>query len=188
MRVVAGVARGRKLTAPPGNHVRPTGARVREAVFNALHSLDAIVDARVLDLFAGSGALGIEALSRGAAHATFVEPDAAARHHVRANLAATDLTHVATVEAMRAERFLERTTGVFDLVLCDPPYAYDAWGDLRDALTGVVALDGVVVIESDTAVDGDVAWEILRQRRYGGTVVTVMTPTSDQATRRGRPA
>ena len=73
MRVVAGTARGRRLAAPRDDAVRPTGDRVREAVFNALHSQGAVVDAAVLDLFAGTGALGIEALSRGAAHATFVE-------------------------------------------------------------------------------------------------------------------
>ena len=75
MRVVAGTAGGRRLTAPAGSGTRPTPDRVREAVFNALGSLDAVIDARVADLYAGSGALGFEALSRGAAHCTFVERD-----------------------------------------------------------------------------------------------------------------
>ena len=97
MRVVAGEARGRRLVAPEGTDTRPTLDRVREAVFNALASQDAIDGARVLDLFAGSGALGIEALSRGAAHATFVDTDRAARRVIDQNLAATGLADRAEV-------------------------------------------------------------------------------------------
>jgi 16S rRNA (guanine966-N2)-methyltransferase len=88
MRVVAGELRGRKLVAPADGTTRPTTDKVREAVFNALSSLDAIVDARVADLYAGSGALGIEALSRGAAHCTFVERGRAALSAVEANITA----------------------------------------------------------------------------------------------------
>jgi 16S rRNA (guanine966-N2)-methyltransferase len=84
MRVIAGTARGRRLVAPTGSSTRPTSDRVREATFNALGSLGVVVDATVLDLFAGSGAMGIEALSRGAAHATFVDQDRAARAAIEA--------------------------------------------------------------------------------------------------------
>src|SRR5438105_4298652 len=97
MRVVAGTARGIRLVAPPGRDTRPTSDRVREATFNALGSLGAIEDARVVDLFAGTGALGIEALSRGAAHATFVERERAAIDTIERNLAAARLAAVGTV-------------------------------------------------------------------------------------------
>ena len=106
MRVISGAARGRKLVAPEGPSTRPTPDRVREATFNALGSLGAVVDATVLDLFAGSGALGIEALSRGAAHVTFVDQDRAARPAVEANLTTTGLAAQATVVASPVDRFL----------------------------------------------------------------------------------
>ncbi len=97
MRIVAGSVRGRRLLAPPGRTTRPTSDRVREAVFNALGSMDALVDATVVDLFAGSGALGLEALSRGAARATFVESDRTAADVLRRNVAACGMEHRARV-------------------------------------------------------------------------------------------
>jgi 16S rRNA (guanine966-N2)-methyltransferase len=146
MRVIAGTARGRRLQAPEGRDTRPTGDRVREAVFNALASLDALDDVTVLDLFAGSGALGIEALSRGAGDTTFVERD--------------------------AERFLDRARAEgrrWDLALLDPPYAYGAWVELLTDLPADLA-----VVESDRAVDPPLGWGVVRQRRYGSTLVTVL--------------
>ena len=166
MRVVAGTARGRKLQAPPGRDVRPTGDRVREAVFNALGSLGAIEDARVLDLFAGTGALGIEALSRGAASATFVERDRAAADAVTANLAA--LGFEADVIRSDALRWLDGRVGTFDLALLDPPYAFEEWDDL---LARVPA--SLVVIESDRTIAPGEGWDVLREKRYGDTVVVI---------------
>ncbi|MDQ1424148.1 MAG: hypothetical protein QOD72_1646, partial [Acidimicrobiaceae bacterium] len=129
MRVVAGSARGRRLVAPEGRDTRPTGDRVRQAVFNALTSLDAVVDARVLDLYAGSGALGIEALSRGAAHATFVERSSVALAAIRANLDTTGLGGRATVVQADALSWLPARDAV-DLALVDPPYAFAEWSSL----------------------------------------------------------
>src|SRR5689334_4958151 len=131
MRVIAGSARGRRLQAPSGDGTRPTSDRVREATFNALGSLDALVGATVLDLFAGSGALGIEALSRGAARATFVERDRTARTVLEANLAACGFADRAEVVASDADRLLA-TAGErrWDLALLDPPYAYEGWPEL----------------------------------------------------------
>src|SRR3954453_13290953 len=106
MRVVAGTARGRRLVAPPGRDTRPTSDRVRESVFNVLHSLGAIDGASVVDLFAGSGALGIEALSRGAAHCTFVEPAPAAVTAIRTNLTTAGVAERATIETRTAEAYL----------------------------------------------------------------------------------
>ena len=100
--MVAGTAGGLRLVAPTGQSTRPTSDRVREATFNALHSLGAIEGADVLDLFAGSGAMGIEALSRGAAHATFVDHDERARAAVHANLDVTHLADRATCEAVQS--------------------------------------------------------------------------------------
>jgi len=147
---------------------------VREAVFNALGSLDAIVGARVLDLFAGSGALGIEALSRGAEHAVFVDTSPRALEAVRANLAASGMEGPAQVVRADALAHLRSTADRYDLVLADPPYDFDGWAELLGQLVAV-APDGVVVAESDRAVPVVGGTSVLRERRYGGTVVTIIS-------------
>jgi 16S rRNA (guanine966-N2)-methyltransferase len=122
MRVVAGEAKGRRLVSPPAATTRAATERIRESLFGSLDPL--LADARVLDLFAGAGTLGIEALSRGAAHATFVERDRAALSAIRANLAATGFTQRARVIAASVMTFLGRDPGgPYDLVFCDPPFA-----------------------------------------------------------------
>lgn len=168
MRVVAGIARGRKLAAPAGPSTRPTADRVREATFNALGSLGVVEDATVVDLFAGSGALGIEALSRGAAAATFVDSDPKAVAAVKANLDSTDLVGAATVVRDDSLRWIAAHPGPWDLALLDPPYAFgdDEWA----ALLGVLDAD-VVVVESDREVPLPAPWQVLRAKKYGGTVV-----------------
>ena len=173
MRVVAGSARGRPLVAPPGDRTRPTTDRTREAIFNALWSRGALDAAAVVDLFAGSGALGIEALSRGAAHVTFVDDDRAALRTVRRNLDVCDLGDRATVVADRAERWLAGLPpGTrFDLAFCDPPYAYDGWGALLAALPAAL-----VVVESDGPVELPDGWALDREARYGGTWVGFASP------------
>ncbi len=171
MRVISGTARGRRLVAPSGSATRPTPDRVREATFNALGSLGAVVDATVLDLFAGSGAMGIEALSRGAASATFVDGDAAARRAIETNLVACGLADRATVVREPVERFVAHTgTGRWDLALIDPPYDYpdDAWLDLLDELPADLA-----VLESNRPVEPPFGWEVLRSKRYGITHVVI---------------
>ncbi|MDP8955277.1 MAG: 16S rRNA (guanine(966)-N(2))-methyltransferase RsmD [Actinomycetota bacterium] len=169
MRVVAGSAGGRRLAGPPGTSTRPTSDRVREATFNALASLGAIEGAVVLDLFAGSGALGIEALSRGASRATFVDHDPRALAVVRANLATTGLAGAATVVRSDALRFVTAAPAAsFDLALLDPPYRFDdpSWIELLARVGAPLA-----VVESDRSVDPGPGWRTLRTRRYGGTVV-----------------
>jgi 16S rRNA (guanine966-N2)-methyltransferase len=165
MRVVAGTAKGRPLVAPAGTDTRPTSDRVREAIFNALGSLDAVEGANVLDLFAGSGALGIEALSRGAHSATFVDTSAKAIDAVTTNLAATGLT--GTVIRADAHRYDD---GPFDLALLDPPYATtdEEWAWLLDHVRAAV-----VVLESDRPLDLGASWEVLRTKRYGNTMVLI---------------
>lgn len=151
--------------------MRPTSDRVREATFNALTSLGAVEGATVLDLFAGSGALGIEALSRGAEAATFVDDDPNALAAVRANLASTGLAGAATVVRSEASRFVASRPSRFDLALLDPPYGFDAraWSGLLDGLDA-----GLAVLESDREVDPGRRWEPVRAKRYGATVVTLV--------------
>jgi 16S rRNA (guanine966-N2)-methyltransferase len=169
MRVVSGSARGRKLVAPEGPLTRPTPERVREATFNALGSLGAVDGAEVLDLFAGSGAMGIEALSRGAARATFVDSDRAARRAIEANLACCGLAERAEVVGMPVERFVAGAGDRrWDLALLDPPYDYDGWPELLLDLPAPLA-----VLESNRAVEPPFGWEVLRDKRYGRTHVVV---------------
>lgn len=173
VRVIAGTARGRRLEAPRGSRTRPTTDRVRESVFGALGSRLSLEGASVLDLFAGSGAMGIEALSRGAASVTFVDDDAAAVAAVRANLLATGLGGGAEVVRQRVESWLATDAGAryVDVAFCDPPYAYDGWQGLLDGLRA-----GLVVIESDRPIAAE-GWGVARQRRYGTTFVTFAEPT-----------
>lgn len=175
LRVVAGSARGLRLDVPSGTTTRPTSDRVREAVFNALDSLGAVEGARTLDAFAGSGALGIEALSRGAEHVTFCEVDPKARAVLGTNLTHTKLDGRATVGAGDGARLV--ATGPWDLVLLDPPYAHDGWGPLLVDVARGLADDGVAVIESDREIELPTELEAVRLRRYGGTVVVFASRT-----------
>jgi 16S rRNA (guanine966-N2)-methyltransferase len=171
VRVVAGELGGRRLVAPAGSGTRPTADRVREATFNALDSMGAVDGAVVLDLFAGSGALGIEALSRGAARATFVERDRAALDALRSNLATCRLgSDRAEVVVGDGPVLVSggRLAGPWDLVLLDPPYAFEGWAALLSAVDGEVA-----VCESAAAVDPPAGWRLARSKRYGTTVVTI---------------
>lgn len=167
MRVVAGELGGRKLVSPEGEDTRPTSERVREAIFNSLFSLDAIDGARVVDLFAGSGALGIEAISRGAAHATFVEQDRAALSALRDNLESLRLGPTSTVITGDGCRHIA-TSDPYDLVLLDPPYGFDGWDELLSSIE-----TSTVVIESDREIAVPDGWVVHRVKRYGGTVVTL---------------
>jgi 16S rRNA (guanine966-N2)-methyltransferase len=174
MRVVAGIYGGRRLQAPPGLDTRPTADRVREALFSILG--DRVRDARVLDLFAGSGALGIEALSRGAREATFVDSSAAAVRAVAANVEA--LGAPARVDRAEARRFLgaaSRSGRQYDLVFLDPPYRLaDSLGsDLSAALPAVLAPGAVVVAESDRRAPLEVDLPLQDERRYGDTLIRI---------------
>jgi 16S rRNA (guanine966-N2)-methyltransferase len=174
MRVVGGRTRGRRLKSPPGRDVRPTADRVREAVFDVLASMGAIEGAAVVDLFAGSGALAIEALSRGAARATLVERDPSALEAIRSNLENTGFTSSAQVVASDVHTWLRRRGSVAaDVVFCDPPYGFEEWQDVVGRLVAPV-----LVLESDREVNAPVGWNVLRARRYGTTVVTVLEPVA----------
>ncbi|MDP9496697.1 MAG: 16S rRNA (guanine(966)-N(2))-methyltransferase RsmD [Actinomycetota bacterium] len=170
-RIVSGTAGGRRLQVPRGHRTRPTADRTREALFSSLQSLVELPGARVLDLYAGSGALGLEALSRGAAAATLVDSDERALAALRANVRALGLP--AEVVGLPVERFLSRDPQAYDLVLLDPPYAAEV-DPVLAALVPWVAPDGVVVVER-SARSPEPGWPdglgALRSRRYGETLL-----------------
>jgi len=172
VRVIGGLSRGRRLSARLPGGVRPTSDRVREAIFSILGSLGGVEGLDVVDLFCGSGAMGVEALSRGAASVTFVDTDPAALVAVAANLEAVGLAgRSATVVRGTLPGWL---TGQrrFDLALCDPPYAFSEWEALLAALPADLA-----VLESASPVEVPGSWLITKSRRYGGTLVTVARPS-----------
>jgi|LakMenEpi03Aug12_release.lakeMendotaPanAssembly.Ray.scaffolds.fasta_scaffold410105_2 16S rRNA (guanine966-N2)-methyltransferase len=187
MRVVAGFLRGRRIDGPPESSgrqttrptTRPTTDKVREAVFNALNSMDAVGGAVVVDLFAGSGAMGIEALSRGAESCTFVENDRTALATLRRNidhLGLADVTRVFNLDIASPggrERIREIVSDA-GLVVIDPPYGYDKW-DLVFACLDAAPDDVVVVAETESRSklheNPPAGWECLRSRDYGRTTV-----------------
>jgi 16S rRNA (guanine966-N2)-methyltransferase len=174
MRVIAGSRKGHKLAAPRGLDTRPTSDRVRENIFNLVGPVD---DARVLDLFAGSGAMGIEALSRGAASAVFVEHDADAVRTIERNLDRLRLTGARVVrgDVLRAIA-QEATAGAkYDLVLVDPPYGMltEIQPRLARHLPSLLAANGLVVLETDARTQPELPLPIRTTRKYGQTRVTV---------------
>lgn len=173
MRVIAGTAKGRRLESPKG--ARPTSDKVREAMFSSIG--ERVKEARVLDLFSGSGALGIEALSRGASECVFVESDRRAVAAIERNLAMLGLTNRSSIERGEVAWFLNRNPGPFDLVLMDPPYATDMdpaiWESLRQ---GVLQDGGLVVVEARSGYLPDApGFQTRAVRKYGGTTLIYMT-------------
>jgi 16S rRNA (guanine966-N2)-methyltransferase len=155
--------------SPEGRDVRPTTDRVRQAVFNSLASADRIHGASVADLFAGSGALGIEALSRGAADCVFVEHDKRALAVLRDNIRRLGLDDRATVITRDVLAYATNMAPV-DLALVDPPYEFDGWHQLLGAVKA-----SLVVAESDRTIEAE-GWADVRTRRYGRTWVTFLEP------------
>lgn len=178
MRVVAGSLRGRPIVAPEGEGTRPTTDRAREATFNSLVSLGAVEDAKVIDLFAGSGAMGIEALSRGAASCAFLERDRKALDSIRHNIKTLQLTDNTTVLSGDVMTNVVALRNV-DLVLADPPYDFDRWTDLLTVLNLVIAPGGVVVTESGREIQPPEGWEAIRSKRYGRAWVAFLQRTDD---------
>lgn len=177
IRVIAGEHGGRRLDTPGGEVSRPTADRVREAIFNALESRGGVEDLDVLDAFAGSGALGIEALSRGARHVLFTDTSRAAIDVIEANISALGLDARAEIRHTDARR--AALTGDFDLVLLDPPYGWDEWDELLEAVTPHLRPGGVIVTERDVEPTPSAGLDVLRTRRYGSTVVTFLIRTGD---------
>ena len=176
MRIIAGERRGASIAAPKGDTTRPTGDRVREAAYNLIGPVE---DAAVLDLFAGSGAMGLEALSRGARRCVFVESDRAACAVIRDNLDKLRLTGALVLckdafQALREERGAGRS---YDLVLVDPPYG--SWPELElrlaEALPAALAPDGLLVVETSAKVEPQLPLTLVTSRRYGSARITLFT-------------
>jgi 16S rRNA (guanine966-N2)-methyltransferase len=170
VRIIAGTHRGHTIYAPPGTDTRPTSDRVRENVFNIVGPVDG---ASVLDLYAGSGAMGLEALSRGAERAVFVERDPDAAKVIERNLDKLRLR--GTVLRRDAVSVLAAETRKYDLVLVDPPYDMylDVQPQLARYLPGVLTEDGVVVVETDARVEPELPLEQRTSRKYGSVRITV---------------
>ena len=177
MRIVAGSRRGHRIAAPKGVVTRPTSDRVREAVFSIVGSVEG---AATLDLFAGSGAMGLEALSRGAASCVFVERDREAARVIQSNLEKVGLTGAVVVhrDAASALRDDHAHGRRYDLVLVDPPY--DEWErhatTLSELLPGVLAEHALVVVETSDHVEPGLPLDLVTTRRYGSARVTVFSP------------
>jgi len=174
MRIIAGERKGHTIYAPKGRETRPTSDRVRENVFNIVAPW--VEGARVLDLYAGSGAMGLEALSRGAASVVFVDSDIDAVRAIERNLEKLWLTH-ATVLRVDATTVLAQEAAAdrkYDLVLADPPYAMTDFDTLARYLPRVLADDGLLVLESASRTEPEIAGLSVRTtRKYGSTRVTV---------------
>ena len=174
MRVIAGSRKGHTLVAPRGLGTRPTSDRVRENIFNLVGPVDG---ARVLDLFAGSGALGIEALSRGASHATFVERDPDAVRALERNLDRLRLTGARVVRADALWTVAQEAAAgaKYDLVLVDPPYEMltEIQPRLARHLPLLLAPDGLLVVETDARVEPELPLAVRTSRKYGQTRVTL---------------
>ena len=169
MRIIAGSHRGRRIDAPAGYATRPTSDRVRENAFNLIGPVEG---ATVLDLFAGSGALGLEALSRGAARAVFVESSRDACRQINANLDKLRLD--ATVLCQDVPRALAAERGSYDLVLCDPPYEDDRSSELAPHLERVLAPNGLLVYETAARLRPEVEGLTVRtSREYGAARLTL---------------
>jgi len=175
MRVIAGIARGHPLVAPRDRGTRPIADRVKETLFAILG--ERVPDARVLDLYAGSGAIGIEALSRGAAHATFVEQAPLALVALRRNLERTRMAHLAEVRHLDVDRFLATPAEVpWDLVFLDPPYDVRAIVAPLRAVEPHLAHDAMVVVKHfwRTEVPEMTGLQPVRQRRFGETMLSFL--------------
>ena len=176
MRIVAGSRKGHGLAAPKGVVTRPTGDRVREAAFSLIGPVE---DATVLDLFAGSGAMGLEALSRGALRCVFVERDREACRVIQGNLEKLRFTGALVLNRDAASALRDdRARGHrYDLVLVDPPY--EEWehcsAALAELLPAVLEEDGVAVIETSAGVEPELPLDLVTSRRYGSARITVFS-------------
>ncbi len=181
MRIIGGTFRGHRLRAPKGA-TRPTTDRTREAIFNLVQSRIALHGAHVLDLFAGSGALGLEAVSRGAAAATFVEERGAALGTIRQNATALGVADRCTLHRADVLRFLDSAPNArYDLVLADPPYALDAMARVPDLALPHLEVDGLLVLEHGAAHRFDEHPALETSRTYGQTVVSLFRPVVEKA-------
>ncbi|MEQ1790573.1 MAG: 16S rRNA (guanine(966)-N(2))-methyltransferase RsmD [Rickettsiales bacterium] len=178
MRIVSGELKGRTLKGLGSLEIRPTSERVREAIFSAIGSRRALDNLRVLDLFAGSGALGIEALSRGAKSCTFVEKDKKVAGALKANLEAFGVSSNCILENMPVASFLKHKQASYDLVFADPPYGSVVEKDLVELLinAGVFAAGTLFIFEDASSSNQESygSLKVLSRKAYGDTFVSMM--------------
>lgn len=177
MRVISGKVRGLKLISPPGEDTRPTLDRVKEAVFSMISPF--LIDAKVLDLFSGSGALGIESLSRGALNAVFVDNSNIAIKCIRSNIEAAKFDNVSTILQKDSAAFLKENKNSYDIIFLDPPYLKNMYTKTLEEIlkNNALSVDGIIVLEYDhTAVnllipDG---FTVIKEKKYGRVGVMVL--------------
>ena len=191
LRITGGEHRGRRFSLPRGYDLRPTSDRVRSAIFSIL-GMDAVQGTRVLDLYAGSGSLGLEALSRSAASVDFVEANARRCSHIRSALSELGLSERGRVHNGRVERVLESLEGGYGLVFADPPYALDDWQRVMRALNrlGMLDDDGMVIAEhrhSSAMADEYGRLLLLTRRRYGDTAISIYAASQARLSREACP-
>ncbi len=177
MRVIAGSARGKKLESPKGFDIRPTLDRVKESVFNMIAF--ELSDSSVLDLFCGSGALGIEALSRGAKRAVFVDSSRTSLEVAQKNLEITRLSDRASLVFKDAISFLKTTTETFDIIFLDPPYESDLYEKVLFEIKkrGILSPAGLIVIEADDKISPQFSLDgftVYRDKTYGRVKILIM--------------
>lgn len=173
MRIIAGTARGRRLHAPEGQSTRPITDRAKEAIFNMLMSQGGVEESTVLDLYAGSGSFGLECLSRGATHVTFVEHGRNAAATIAKNLDTLGFSDRATIKSTSVVSAVA-VSGHVDLVFCDPPYADDPWADLLPALDA-----DVLVAHASRDIELTPEWEEVRRRKYGRAKIVLAVRAED---------
>lgn len=181
MRIVAGQFGGRKLISARGIKIRPAADRVKETIFNVLQNKLSLKDARVLDLFAGTGSLGIEALSRGAFHATFVDVSETSLQLLRSNISLLRCEDTSTVVKADAMKFIEKIDTPFDLIYGDPPYAYQRTAIIPKRIfeRNLLKKKGVLIIEHTKTLEFSEAshYQLAVRKEFGQTVVSFFTHT-----------
>jgi 16S rRNA (guanine966-N2)-methyltransferase len=182
MRIISGTYKGRVLRSVHDPRIRPATDRVKETIFNVLQNRVDLRGARVLDLFAGSGSLGFEALSRGAARVTFVDDWNKSVKAIEENARLLQCTDRCETIKQDVYKFLSRADGQFDLVFVDPPYKQEEALDLPDRIfeKGLVAPAGILIMEhtSHTKLHPDTHFKVALERTFGTTVVSFFTPTA----------
>lgn len=185
MRVIAGQFRGRKLVPPGGTrstNIRPATDRVKETIFNILQNKLSFDSIHVLDLFAGTGSLGIEAISRSADHATFVDASEQSLRILRSNLSLLKCEHQCTVIKADAMKFVEKTDEQFDLIFADPPYAFNHTADIPKKVFAreLLKKKGFLIIEHTKAADfpESTSYRLFLRKEFGQTIVSFFTHIS----------
>jgi 16S rRNA (guanine(966)-N(2))-methyltransferase RsmD len=181
MRVITGIARGRKLVAPEGLDVRPTADKVKEAIFSAVQF--ELEGARVLDLFAGSGQMGIEALSRGAERAVFIDSSLRSIRCVNENLRNTGFERQSEVINRDSYDYIKLTSQTFDIIILDPPYRYNHIANILPFAAKKLRDGGIIICEYETEADEPAAPEGMRLRktyRYGKINVSIFCKPSEE--------